>query len=376
MRKHLYLICIIFALFISEAIALDYTVRVIYFKPVDKVTAPDRFKQILLDVQQGYASEMKRHGYPNSFRLESDAANEVIIHQINGKHNAAHYAGDTSATVMRELPDELKRNTNIHLVIMADMRTIRNGIGGYGYPITGGNTGGANYGGFAFIAERHPLDTVELISHELGHCFGLYHNILDDENGYIMGAGVAGLHEYEARWLSKHHYFNDVHTFNKAPRVTRLGKLEAMHDNTIQLRIDVEDTDLLHQAQVLRPSDTDTLAWDYLTGNKDIITFQMQRRTLLHDNFLWIMVMDIFGNYNFVLFKYTSLPAGRLNKHGEKDPTTNKNLNLKENAPIVDTEEPDNPVDKEDTTPKKQTKREVAAKFKVHTSWARLKQRL
>ena len=196
---------------------LPFIVQTVYFKPTDAPPAPKTLGQTMHDVQMLYLEEMERNGYgEKTFRLERNAAGDPIIHTVNGRHATAHYRATTYESIKAELPQRLLNQNNITVIIAGGVRLIDNRVWGVGFPVYGHACGGK-----AVIAAENANFGVPLIAHELGHGFGLYHNIIGDPS--LMGRGrdnidnVIEFNDYETRWLDKHHYFNDVHAIDHIP---------------------------------------------------------------------------------------------------------------------------------------------------------------
>ena len=69
----------------------EYVVRVIYFIPNDRQPDPDmdtKLDTLIKEAQKFYADQMESHGFNRkTFRLETDASGEVVIHRVKGKFN-------------------------------------------------------------------------------------------------------------------------------------------------------------------------------------------------------------------------------------------------------------------------------------------------
>ena len=351
---------------LTDAIAVTYTVRTIYFTPADKVSAPIPFKQLMKDVQNVYRSEMIKHGFGDkTFKLETDATGDVVIHQINGKFNAVHYETNTIANTFAELPIQLRLNHNVHVIVFAGMNRLEDNVAFAG-PLFGGEKGDGSYGGFAFIAEdigHHPMSGV--IEHELGHTFGLWHNFKQDGQSYFMGPGDDVLHEFEARWLSKSHYFNEHHVFNFAPTI-EVKPLESVGDNLIKITMDIEDADGLHQVLLVLSKQlrSETYDWKYLDGNRETVEIRVSRATLEQTNFFRIYPKDDFGNYRSYEHYYV-LPEPKPTIVWNKNPDLNKNPDIDKDS---EEEQEDTPI--RDVIPE-----QVKANNRMLISWASVKRR-
>ena len=159
-----------------------YTVRTVYFMPTDSIDKSDwlDLDKIMKNNQEVYESEMDRHGFHGkTFRLETDNQGQVIIHKFNGKHNKAHYSGDTLSLVVKELQDKFLDRNNIYAVVMAGMPALQSGqAGGVANANPGGWWNKGEDHGYIVSGETTKANTEQVILHELGHVFGLWHIVL------------------------------------------------------------------------------------------------------------------------------------------------------------------------------------------------------
>ena len=131
-KKVLYisLIILLLSIFNIEAIAIEYTVRTVYFIPTD---SQDKSNWLDLDSmmktnQEVYKDEMSRHGFDDKeFRLELDNDGNVIVHKIHGKHNKAHYFANTLNKVKEELRLKFNDRKNIYAIVIAGIDALEAG---------------------------------------------------------------------------------------------------------------------------------------------------------------------------------------------------------------------------------------------------------
>ena len=299
MKNTITLTILLTIMLISTADAqLPFVVQTVYFKPTDAPPAPKTLSQTMRDVQLLYFEEMERNGYgAKTFRLETDAKGNTIIHTINGRHATAHYQATTYTSIEAELPNRLLDQNNITVIIAGGLRLIDNRVWGVGFPIYGWACGGK-----AIIATENPNFGVPLIAHELGHAFGLYHNIIGDAS--IMGRGrgaaqdVIEFNDYETRWLDKQHYFNDVHRIAHIPEVVNTHRFREVQQDIIRFRFDIESLGELHQAQIYRLSDVAIVGWTRLKGNLATAEFFVRRDKLINETQIHVQMIDTQGNYN------------------------------------------------------------------------------
>ena len=307
MKKLALLSLLFFFVAIGVNAELPFLVRVIYFQPSNAQPAPENLPKQMKDVQDLYKSEMIRHGYgPKTFRLETDNTGKVIVHTVKGKHPSQHYANaaSLSGTLNKELPAAFKNPNNVHVFVIGNTRSIKNGAAGIGFQTVGGVSGG-----FAAVAQKAANNISSILAHETGHAFGLYHSI--GCGACLMGVGKKELTEYDARWLNNHHYFNEVHQIDDIPKIVKVFQLarHPTNNNIVKLKFSASSNIGLHQAQVLRLSDTAVVGWSELKGNMETTEIDIKRAYLFADNRMAIQIMDVNGNQGIHVFSFSLPPA-------------------------------------------------------------------
>ena len=225
------------------------TVRMIYFLPNDRPfrqEVVDSMKVTIRQVQTFYADQMETRGYGGkTFRFETDAQGEPLIHRMNGQHPDSHYLGNTSANVLDEIEQVFDPVTNIYFMVI-DNSINRIGSGGRRVGGIGGNRG--KNGGYGLVPGGFSFRTA---AHELGHAFGLKHDFRD--NTYIMSYGVGqrrSLSPCNAKYLAVHPHFNP----NTAIEEVQSSTVERISPvtypagaNSVSIQLKVSDSDGLHQ---------------------------------------------------------------------------------------------------------------------------------
>ena len=303
-----------------------FTVRTIYFKPtdadaLDKPHLEDEISDIVLDAQAWYAAEMERNGFGNeTFDLETDHNGKAIVHIVEGRHKAQHYAPKTSATVIPELPPLLNpeippwnKQDDVRIIIVGGIRFVNNAVWGVAWPHHSNR-----YGGTAVISANSGHLNIDTVTHELTHCFGLYHK---------PAGSPKRLEHYEARWLDKHYHFNDnTNNFTFPKPVNAKPTLTALKDNVVKFELDATGNQL-HQAIIVRKSDILVVGWDALNGQgRDTITIEAPRSRW--GNTVFVEIMDARGNYHMKDISIT-LPPPLPEKNPDlviKDPETARNV--------------------------------------------------
>ncbi len=179
------------------------TVRMIYF-----LSDPQRFRQEVVDkmkttvreVQRIYADQIRAHGFgETTFRYETDAQGEPMVHVVYGTGGNYHYA-DALGRIQGEYGYDL--GSNIYFIVLGNEEDIqfRNVLG------LGLQT--SRNSGWAMLTQYFDPNFVTRAAHELGHAFGLWHNFND--GAYIMsyGPGQGSFSELSAGHLAVHPHFN------------------------------------------------------------------------------------------------------------------------------------------------------------------------
>ena len=225
------------------------TVRMIYFLPNDRPfrqEVVDSMKTLVKEVQTFYADQMETHGYGGrTFRFETDAQDEPLVHRVDGQHPDSHYLDDTPRTVEAEIRQTFDFTSNVYFIAIDNsIETIRsdgNFVAG-----VGGRTGKS--GGLALVPDGWDFRTA---AHELGHAFGLQHDF--NEDAFIMsyGSDPDRLSACHAEFLAVHPYFNaDVDAQEGLPPTIELLSSRGFPEGseTVPVRLEVSDPDGLHQA--------------------------------------------------------------------------------------------------------------------------------
>ena len=188
------------------------TVRMIYFLPNDRPYRQgvvDEMKTMMRRVQTFYAEQLQAHGYGNTtFRIETDAQGEPLVHRVDGQHPDRHYnENETMGEVLDEIffgegPLQFDVLANDYLIVIDNSTGT---IDVHGYKAGGVNNDFGKRGGITLVPSSLHFGT---IAHELGHTFGLWHDFRDD--AYIMsyGGNPDRLSACAAEFLSVHPYFN------------------------------------------------------------------------------------------------------------------------------------------------------------------------
>ena len=224
------------------------TVRMIYFLPNDRpyrAHIVQQMKDGIRKIQTFYAGQMEAHGYGKiTFGVETDSQGEPIVHRVDGRHPNRHYLDETDDAVFAEIGERFDFSTNIYLIFIDNSINAIN-IGDNNFAGVG-DRGGKN-SGYALIAGRFNRG---LVTHELGHAFGLQHDF--SNSAYIMSYGRRPnqLSSCSAEFLSAHSYFNpETSTAERRPPTIKiLPSLQypaGLDSAPVELK--VTDSEGLHQ---------------------------------------------------------------------------------------------------------------------------------
>ena len=182
------------------------TVRMIYFLPNDRPYRAGIIQQMkdgIRQIQTFYAGQMEAHGYGKTiFGVETDSQGEPIVHRVDGRYTNRHYLDETDDAVFAEIGERFDFSANIYLIFIDNSINAIN-IGDKNFAGVGDRAG--KNSGYALIAGRFNRG---LVTHELGHAFGLQHDF--SNSAYIMSYGRRPnqLSSCSAKFLSTHPYFN------------------------------------------------------------------------------------------------------------------------------------------------------------------------
>ena len=236
------------------------TVRMIYFLPKDRPYQGEvvqKIKNEIRNLQTFYAEQMEAHGYERkTFRFETDASGEPLVHRVDGQHPDDHYHAATIENVSAEIHRIFDMHKNNYFVVIDN---------GQDYVSAGGKAGAGiaasfgKIGGWLLVPEEFSFQTA---AHELGHTFGLTHDFRDGwvndyEVIYVMGYGPPPndrsphrLSECAAGFLAVHPYFNPAvpTSTESSPTVELLSATEyPAGSESVSVRLKLSDAQGLHQ---------------------------------------------------------------------------------------------------------------------------------
>ena len=284
------------------------TVRMIYFLPNDRPfrqEVVDSMKTTIRQIQTFFRDQMRAHGHGAlTFRFETDAQGDPLVHRVDGQHPDSRYIYDT-LTAFDEVGMAFDIWNNVYLIV------VDNSVDAIvldGFVVAGVATGERN-GGHTLVPGGFHWTVA---AHELGHAFGLKHDFNND--AYIMSYGdrPSQLSTCHAEYLSMHPFFNaaipDVAT--SLPTIELISSPFYSADaKSVSIRLRVGAPNGLHQVILgvyPRIFGTGELkACRELNGERDaVVQFDYdgvipgdRNSNLLnpHTNRFYAVVVDIFG---------------------------------------------------------------------------------
>ena len=224
------------------------TVRLIYFLPNDwpyRAEVVDSMKAVIVRSQSFYREQMQSHGYgERTFAIETDAGSRPLVHRVDGRHPFSHYDNTLGNAVIDELEQTFDLDANIYFIVLGT-DALRQGNG---QPAAGVGRWRTKNGGNLMVTNSFGS---YLVSHELGHAFGLSHDFRD--NRHLMSYGPSRnriLSSCAAEYLAIHTYFNtDSPTYEGVPPTVELISPNRYNPGTtsVSVQLQVNDPDGVHQ---------------------------------------------------------------------------------------------------------------------------------
>ena len=288
----------------AQDVSLDYVVRVIYFIPNDR--EPDlemntKLDTLIKEAQKYYADQMEAHGFERkTFRLETDANDNVIVHRVNGLYDEAYYQNPSTGSfiVWDEIEGRFDVSKNIYFIVLDTNVWYLDG-----QDSTIGLASGNSHNGRTLI----PSPNVNIYRyfaafHELGHAFGLSHDTRPNAkliHTHSRSQDPMAASFCAAEWLDVNRYFNPVQeTINRDPTIRMLPPTLASPPATIRLQFEITDSDELHQAQLYLPKDDTLLDYKSLSGSSATIEFLTKDLIdLPPESSIVLRVLDARGNF-------------------------------------------------------------------------------
>ena len=317
-----------------------HTVRMIYFLPNDRPYRADIVQQMkdgIRRIQTFYAGQMEAHSYGKiTFGVETDSQGEPIVHRVDGRHPNRYYLDETDDAVFAEIGERFDFSANIYLIFIDNSINAIN-IGDKNFAGVG-DRGGTN-SGYALIAGRFNRG---LVTHELGHAFGLQHDF--SNSVYIMSYGRRPnqLSSCSAKFLSAHSYFNPETSIaeKRPPTIKLLSSTQyPAGSGSTPVELKVGDSEGVHQVLLCvrtrgfheAAGYMEVKACRELSGNRDATVIfdydgviPSNRATSLSNPLahpIRVEAVDMNGNMrraDFILFSETLQPLSKISGDNQR----------------------------------------------------------
>ena len=320
-------------------------VRLVYFLPNDRPARPERvsaFRQLTKEAQQFFADGMERHGYGRkTFTIETNRRGAPVVHRIDGEFTEDYYyEGSTDFKVWQELYEYFDDPEHVYFVAIDLSHEVLGGGNSCGFgavafiPVGGdsqlfgerislrhrdetqgeeilGGTAIIPVSGECFEDNRGFQHRLRATIHELGHAFGLVHDVREGHEDTAVGGSGFRLSKCSAEWLSVSRFFNTKPISKNTSGEIKLLFPQTYNKDVINLRFKVTDPDGLHQAQLLVPAileDPERAGWGpyrlfdckQLSGKTS--TIESTVRTAEIVDRVTLQIMDVNGNITWATF--------------------------------------------------------------------------
>ena len=202
-----------------------------------------------------------------TFKIESDAQGEPVVHRVDGQQSDIYYIDDTGNTVRTEIREVFDVWQNIYFIVIdSGIDRIGTGVGNRRVSANAASFG--KNGGDALISTHHFQNRIssnkpgydKLSAHEIGHAFGLHHDFRS--GGYIMSYGAGfnrarrdgpdqdRLSKCNADFLSVDPYFNpDIPTESGRSPTIKLTSPTTYPagSESVDIQVKVADSEGIHQ---------------------------------------------------------------------------------------------------------------------------------
>ena len=287
-----------------EAQPLRNIVRLIYFLPNDRQPQPDidaKLDGMIKESQQLFAKQMEVHGLGRkTFSFETDTNGKAVVHHITGQFTDEYYNNLSSTMdIWEEINERFDTSNNFYLTAIDLSNGLLHNEGSEA-------CGLGNESGKALLPAFGHCFNSEVITHELGHAFGLFHDYRTDAKRIRSHTDDPMLDSFcSAEWLDVHRAFNahqSAFTFSsKLSTIKMLPPNLGASLNAIRLRFEVTDPDGLYQAHLFTSGDIGDgyqrwIGCKSLKGkSSSTVKFGTTELGVANAE-VWLQVVDIHGN--------------------------------------------------------------------------------
>ena len=262
--------------FAKEDTPKKYIVKLVYFVAKDREPQKDidtKIKKMLQRTQKFYGDEMEKYGYDRkTFKLETDANGDIVVHQVTGKQNSTQYQ-KKPYSVFHECANRIQTpNTILFVVLDHGSRRV-------------GRFAGVFYSGGRILV---PVSgNWYVAAHELGHAFGLPHALRDGRPRMSYGKCAAA-------WINLNPYLNGgrISKVERREKVEMLPSVIAYPPNNIHLFLKVTDPDGLYLVR-FRHANRLLHSCQSISGDQAIV--QINTATVM-GKAIYVETLDLNGN--------------------------------------------------------------------------------
>ena len=282
---------------IPISIAQGNVVKVIYFYPNDRTPQSDINTTLdgkVKNAQAFFAAVLKLYGYnEKKFPIETDSDGKLVVHHVEGDNNDAYYKVNPFSRVVDELDDEYTSSDDIYYVCI-DIDSDVLDVNLRGTDVEACGVASSNW--CATPAQGNCFSYV-VIAHELGHTFGLDHDI------YSTGTIDRMINSpCSAAWINLHPFFNGGNTDTGATTIVEHEPTLSDEPGKVRYGFNVTDPDGLFIARVFVYEPDTVVGCIQFDENADGTVFFDTSYVPQEIKTASLSIMDKMGNYTEHIF--------------------------------------------------------------------------
>ena len=291
------LLLLTLTILIPISIAQGNVVKVIYFYPNDRT--PQTGINTTLDgkvkeAQAFFAAVLKLYGYnEKKFPIETDSEGNLVVHHVKGDNNDAYYKVDPFSRVVDELNEDYTSSDDIYYVCI-DIDSNVLDVNLYGTDFEACGVASSNW---CATPARGGCFSYAVIAHELGHTFGLDHDVHSTGSIDRMINSPCS-----AAWINLHPFFNGGNTDSGPTTIVEHEPTFSDVPGRVRFSFNVNDPDGLFIARVFVYEQDTVVGCKQFDENVDGTVIFNTSYIPQENKTASLSIMDRKGNYTEYVF--------------------------------------------------------------------------